>query len=93
VAVDQAQARFDERLRAAGADERMRRHARLSREAHLLVWAQVDRAAPMSVLETARFLLRRLYPDLEGPRLDSIMAQLAAKAAAGTWSGFDRPRP
>ena len=45
----------------------------------------------MTELERARVLLRRLYPDLEGPRLDSIMERLAAEGAAGTWMGFRRP--
>ncbi len=45
----------------------------------------------MTELERARFLLRRLYPDLEGPRLESIMERLAAEWAAGTWTGFRRP--
>jgi hypothetical protein len=91
VAVDQAQERFDARLREAGPDQRMRLHARMHREAFELVWAQVDRAGPMTRLETARFVLRRLYPDLEGPRLESIMTSLADEDAAGTWTGFVRP--
>ena len=45
----------------------------------------------MTELERARFLLRRLYPDLEGPRLEAIMATLEAEWAAGTWTGFRRP--
>jgi hypothetical protein len=93
VAVDQAQDLFDARLREAGPDERMRIHARMHRDAHRLVWAQVDRAGPMSELETARFVLRRLYPDLEGQRLDTIMARLTDEFAAGTWGGFVRPGP
>ena len=39
----------------------------------------------------ARFLLRRLYPDLEGARLDAIMTRLEAEWHAGTWTGFVRP--
>ena len=46
----------------------------------------------MTALERACFLLRRLYPDLEGPRLESIMARLGAEWEAGTWTGFQRPR-
>jgi hypothetical protein len=91
VPVDPWQTVFDARLREAGADERMRIHARMHRDAFLRVWAQVDRAGPMSELETARFVLRRLYPDLEGPRLDSMMARLTDEFAAGTWSGLTRP--
>ncbi len=47
----------------------------------------------MTELERARFLLRRLYPDLEGPTLESIMARLEADWHAGTWTGFRRPPP
>ncbi len=91
MAVDQAQRRFDERLRDAGPDGRMRINDRMYRDAFRLVWAQADRAGPMSELELARFLLRRLYPDLEGERLDSIMARLEAEWDAGTWTGLSRP--
>jgi hypothetical protein len=91
VPVDQAQARFDERLREAGPDGRMRLHDSMYRQAFALVWAQADRAGPMTELERARFLIRRLYPDLEGPRLESIMARLQSDWHAGTWTGFQRP--
>lgn len=90
MAVDQAQARFDERLRAVGAQERMRVHVEMYRQAFDLVWAAADRAGPMTELERARFLLRRLYPDFEGLRLESIMARLASDWDAGTWTGFRR---
>jgi len=93
VAVDQAQDRLDERLREAGPDARMRLHDSMYREAFALVWAQADRAGAMTELECARFLLRRLYPDLEGPRLDVIMGTLEAGWLAGTWTGFRRPDP
>ncbi len=91
MAVDQVQAAFDVRLREAGPDARMRLHARMYRDAFLHVWAQVDRAGPMSELETARFVLRRLYPDLQGERVESIMARLTTEFDAGTWAGFERP--
>lgn len=91
MAVDTAQALFDERLRAAGPTERMRVHAKMHDDAHQLVWAQVDRAGPMTELETARFVLRRLYPDLEGPRLESLMGRLRERFDAGTWRGPSRP--
>ena len=89
--VDALQLAFERRLVEAGPEERMRVHVRMYREAFALVWAQADRAGPMTELERARFLLRRLYPDLEGPRLDAIIARLAADWAAGTWTGFRRP--
>jgi len=92
VAVDAAQRQIDERVRATPPAERMRLHVEMYRLAFAQVWAAADRAEPMSELERARFLLRRLYPDLEGPRLDSIMARLGADWEAGTWTGFRRPR-
>jgi len=91
VAVDQAQALFDQRVREAGPDARMRINDRMYRDAFRLVWAQADRAGPMTELRLARFLLRRLYPDLEGERLESIMTRLEAEWLAGTWTGFVRP--
>jgi hypothetical protein len=66
-------------------------HEAMYRDASRLVWAQADRAGEMTELERARFLLRRLYPDLEGPRLEGLMARLEAEWAAGTWAGFRRP--
>jgi len=93
VAVDQAQARFDQRLREAGPDARMRLHDAMYRRAFDLVWAQADRAGPMTELERARYLLRRLYPDLEGPHLDAIMDGLDAEWLAGSWTGFRRADP
>lgn len=69
----------------------MRMHVEMYRLAFDMVWAQADRAGPMTELERSRFLLRRLYPDFEGPRLESIMARLASAWEAGTWTGFRRP--
>jgi len=92
VAVDQAQARFDERLREAGALERMRVHEQMYRQAFTLVWDAADRAGPMSELERARFLLRRLHPDLEGAPLESIIERLEDAFRAGTWTGARRPQ-
>lgn len=93
MAVDQAQARFDERLREAGPDGRMRLHDTMYRQAFVLAWAQADRAGPMTDLERARFMLRRLYPDLEGARLDAIMDGLEAEWQVGSWTGFRRGDP
>jgi hypothetical protein len=90
VPVDEIQTRFDERLRAAGAEERARVHAAMYRQAFEMVWAAADRAGPLTELERARFLLRRLYPDWEGAILDSIMRRLEAEWEAGTWNGFSR---
>ena len=92
MASDLLQAQLDERVREAGPTERMRLHTELYLQAFDLVWAQADAAGPMTELERARFLLRRLYPDFEGPRLKSIMTRLAAEWDAGTWTGFVRRR-
>lgn len=88
---DLIQRQLDVRVRAAGMSGRVALHDRMYREAAGLVWAQADRAGEMTELERARFLLRRLYPDLEGPRLEAIMATLEAEWATGTWTGFRRP--
>jgi hypothetical protein len=69
----------------------MRLHVEMYRLAFAQVWAAADRVGPMTELERARFLLRRLYPDLEGARLESIMARLQSEWHAGTWTGFRRP--
>jgi hypothetical protein len=91
VPVDLAQQQIDELVRAAAPSVRMQQHVEMMRLAFAQVWAAADRAGPMTELERARFLLRRLYPDLEGPRLDAVMARLEAEWAAGTWRGFRRP--
>jgi hypothetical protein len=91
VAIDSPQRLLDARLRSATLAERRALHLRLRDNGVARVWAQVDRAGPMTALETARFVLRRLYPDLEGPRLESIMRRLTDEFAAGTWAGFARP--
>ncbi len=93
MAVDAAQTRIDERVRAVGPAARMRLHDRLHGEAIALLWAQADHAGPMTEVERARFLLRRLYPELEGPRLDAIIDRLDAEWRAGTWTGFRRADP
>ena len=93
MAVDQAQARLDARLREAGVAGRRAVAERLRAGGFARAWAAADRAEPMTELDRARFLLRRLYPDLEGPRLESIMTRLEAEWQAGTWTGFRRPDP
>lgn len=92
MAIGSDQAVLDRRLIEAGLDGRRATHDRLRAKGFARVWAQADRAAPMSELEGARFLLRRLYPDLEGARLDAIMTRLEAEWDAGTWTGFVRPQ-
>jgi len=91
VAIDSSQVILDRRLIEAGPTQRRLLNERLRANGFARVWAQADRAGEMTELDRARFLLRRLYPDLEGPRLESIMGTLAAEWAAGTWTGFQRP--
>ncbi len=91
MAIDSAQALLDQRLIEAGPAQRRHLSEQLRMQGIARVWAQADRAREMTELERARFLLRRLYPELEGPRLESIMAVLEADWAAGRWSGFRRP--
>ncbi len=64
---------------------------RLSRRGRLLAWQQADAAGPMTPLERAEFLLRRLYPLFPEVQLRQVLDQLAAAEAAGRWSGFQRP--
>ncbi len=66
---------------------------RLSARARLLAWQQSDAIGPMSDLERAEFLLRRLYPALPEGSRRQILEQLAAAEAAGEWHGFRRPDP
>lgn len=64
---------------------------RLARRGRLLAWEQSDAAGPMTELERAAFLLRRLYPTFPEAQLRQVLDQLAAAHAAGRWSGFQRP--
>ena len=91
MAIGSDQALLDRRLVEAGLQGRRATHERLRAKGFARVWAQADRAGAMTELERARFLLGRLYPDLEGERLDAIMARLEADWLAGTWTGFVRP--
>ncbi len=93
MAIGSDQALLDRRLIEAGLAGRRSAHVRLRATGFARVWAQADRAGAMTELERARFLLRRLYPDLEGPRLDAIMDRLESEWLAGTWTGFRRPDP
>jgi hypothetical protein len=91
VAIGSDQVLLDRRLVEAGLEGRRATHDRLRAKGFARVWAQADRAGEMTELELARFLLRRLYPDLEGTLLDGIMAGLESEWHAGTWTGFVRP--
>lgn len=65
----------------------------LTARARLLVWRQADAVGPMSELERAEYILRRLYPGLPESALRQILEQLAAAQASGEWEGFQRPQP
>jgi hypothetical protein len=72
-------------------EERQAVRMRLAARARLLAWQQSDTAGPMSPLERAEFLLRRLYPTMHASALRQVIDQLAEAQARGEWSGFRRP--
>jgi hypothetical protein len=84
---------FLERVASASLDERMAVAARMRQIGRLKVWQQADDHGPMTHLERAEFLLRRLYPDFPEVQLRQVLDELAAAEAAGTWHGFQRPDP
>jgi hypothetical protein len=72
------------------------RHAarqRLAQRGWLAAWAQADAAGPMSPVEQAAFLFRRVYPGLPELQRQRILDDLARRAATGTWHGLQRPAP
>jgi hypothetical protein len=70
--------------------ERAEHAYRLRRQAFVLVNHAADAASPMSELDRAVFILRRLYPEFSEVQLAHIRADLARRLAAGSWSGFTR---
>ncbi len=72
-------------------DERALLSARLRAAGMALVWDQLDRAGITDPLETAMFLLDRLYPELPGVHREQLRRRIGAEVAAGTWDGFRRP--
>lgn len=88
---DAGQLALDERVRASSPGERAELAYRLRRQAFVLVNQAADAAGPMSALDRAIFILRRLYPELSEAQLMFIRADLAHREAAGTWDGFRRP--
>jgi hypothetical protein len=73
------------------ADERALAAARLRHKAFVVVNRAADEAGPMSELDRAEFMLRRLYPEFSEEQLAHIRSELARAEAAGTWHGFARP--
>ena len=66
---------------------------RLTRRGWLLAWEQADHAGPMTHVERAAFLFRRVYPGLPEPQMRRILGDLTRRAEAGTWHGLQRPAP
>lgn len=72
--------------------ERAEHAARMREQAFRIVHQAADEAGPMSELDRAMFILRRLYPELSDAQLAYIRSDLARREAAGTWHGFVRPQ-
>lgn len=90
---DEGQRALDERVRAMTPQERADVAADLRYRALVIVNDAADHAGPMSELDRAVFILRRLYPEFTDAQIASIRAELARRQAAGRWSGFRRPTP
>jgi hypothetical protein len=88
---DAGQRALDERVRAMTPDQRAEWAYRMRRRAFVLVNQAADAAGPMTELDRAVFILRRLYPEFTEEQLAFMRADLARREAAGTWRGFERP--
>jgi len=92
---DPGRAELEATRRAWTPVQRVGLAAELREQAVAVVWAGLrEREAALGRLdniERARFILSRLYPTMRGPRLDAILADLAARQAAGSWAGFAPP--
>ena len=71
--------------------ERQDVRLRLADRARILAWQQADAAGPLTALQLAEFLLRRLHPSMPEASLRQVLDQLAAAEARGDWGGFRRP--
>ncbi len=75
--------------------ERLRLAEELRDRAFDLAWAALrereEAVGRLDELSRARFVLRRLYPEMAEARLDEVMDQLAAARSRGTWPGFVPP--
>ncbi|MDQ3689578.1 MAG: hypothetical protein M3406_05995 [Chloroflexota bacterium] len=78
-------------MRQSTPTERAELAYQLRRRALVMVHHAADAAGPMSELDRAEFILRRLYPEFSEGQLASIHDELARREATGTWSGFSRP--
>lgn len=88
---DAGQLALDERVRRSTPTERAELAYRLRRRALVMVHHAADQAGPMSALDRAEFILRRLYPEFSDGQLASIRDDLARREAMGTWTGFSKP--
>lgn len=88
---DAGQRALDARVRAMTTAERAEAAYRMRRDALILVNHAADAAGPMSELDRAIFIVRRLYPELNEARLAAIRDELERRQAAGRWQGFVRP--
>lgn len=88
---DAGQLALDERVRRSTPSERAEFAFQLRRQALVMVNHAADEAGPMSELDRAEFILRRLYPEFSDQQLAFIRADLARREAAGRWTGFTRP--
>jgi hypothetical protein len=90
---DAGQRALDERVKAMTPARRAEVAYQLRRQAFVLVNEAADEAGPMSELDRATFILRRLYPEFSEEQLASMRRELARREAAGGWDGFSRPVP
>lgn len=88
---DPGQRALDARVRAMSPAERAEVAYRMRLDALILVNRAADAAGPMSELDRATFILRRLYPEYGEPQLEDIRRELARRQEAGRWNGFVRP--
>lgn len=88
---DAGQLALDMRVRAMSPRERAQHAASLRHQAFVLVNQAADAAEPMSELDRAIFILRRLYPEFTEVQLEYIRRDLSRREAAGSWHGFTRP--
>jgi hypothetical protein len=72
--------------------DRTARMAELRANGRWAVWQLADGAGLTDPIEVAEFVLRRLYPEQLDVWFTEVLDQLRAARAAGTWSGFQRPR-
>lgn len=90
---DAGQLALDERVRRTTPTERAELAYEMRRQAFVLVNQAADEAGPMSELDRAVFILRRLYPEYSEEQLARIRGDLGRREAVGAWSGFTRPDP